>query len=103
MPEDIFFKVLKISFAFLPAVGGIGIFIFLFVKNRRLKILVANNRKGIRPDTFERLRETPCGWLVASLALHDLRKCEEHRSFSRKDWKDIRLTVLGLKRRKVHA
>lgn len=83
----------------LPAISAIGIFIQWKAKNKKLKILVARNKTKIRIDTFDQLTETLCGWVVADIALRELRKTEYYKSFSTANWKKIRIAVLGLKRK----
>lgn len=95
MPREIFIITIKTIFAILPLIGGIGILSQWKGKNKKLKIIVARNMKGIRLDTFERLKETPCGWVVADLALRELRKTENYKSFSKTDWKKIKRMVIG--------
>ena len=97
MPQDIFLFILKIIFAFSIVASGFGILFQWKTKSRRLKILIARNKRGIRLDTFKQIREYPCGWVMADVALRELRKTENHRSFSGEQWKDIRRTVLGIK------
>jgi hypothetical protein len=97
IPQEIFLIILKYFFVLLFMVSGIGIFFQWKLKNRKLKILIARNKKEIRLDTFEQFKETPCGWLVADVGLRELRKIEHYKSLSRKTWKKIRTAALGIK------
>jgi hypothetical protein len=100
IPQDIFYLILKILIACFPVYSGLSILLQYKAKNRKLKILIARNLNGIRPDTFEHIRGTPCGWIVADIALQELRKTEYHKSFSKKNWKEIRNAILFKKKNK---
>jgi len=97
IPLNLFIIILKILFVLIPLIISIGIFCQWKAKNRKLKTLILRNRKIIRVDTFENLRETPCGWVLVDIALRELRKNEIYKAFSKKQWKEIRNTVLGIK------
>jgi hypothetical protein len=99
IPQDIFLFILKIICVLLPVISAIGIFSQWKVKNRKLKILIARNKTMIRIDTFNQLKETLCGLVVADIALRELRKTEYYKSFSKTNWKKIRSAVLGLNSR----
>jgi len=97
IPINIFIIILKILFVLILLIISIGIFCQWKAKNRKLITLILRNKKIIRIDTFKNLRETPCGWVLADIALRELRKNEIYKAFSKKQWKEIRNTVLGIK------
>jgi len=102
VPLDIFLIVFKIICVILPLVGSINIFSKWKAKNKKIQILVARNRKGIRLETFDHLGKTFCGRLMVDLALRDLRKYEPYSSFTKPEWKEIKNTVFDKKAKKQH-
>jgi len=97
LPLEVFFIIFKFLCVILTAAGGIGIFSQWKSKNRKLKILIARNTKQLRLDTFEDLKESPCGRVIADIVLRELRKSENYKYISNANWKKIRSAVFEIK------
>jgi len=95
MPTGVFLEVVKILFAAVPAFLGVALLSQWKAKSRRMRILVARNRKVFRPDTFREMSRTLCGRLMVDLVLRDLRKTENHGRLSKAEWKEMRRKAFG--------
>jgi hypothetical protein len=100
IPMDIFLYILKILCVFFLALGGLSILGQWNAKNKKIKILAARNKNGIRPDTFKKVRSTFCGQLMVNLTLRDLRKTENYSSLSKAEWKEQKRRAKGAKAKK---
>jgi hypothetical protein len=105
LPMDIFLLIVKILVSIWSIAGGIIILSQWKMKLRKIPLLVARNKKNIRPDIFKKLNETLCGRLMVNAALSDLRKSENYRNLSNDEWMHCKAIVFEKakqKKRKNH-
>jgi hypothetical protein len=95
VPTDVFLMILKTIAALWCAAGGVVILFQWKSKARKMVILLARNKKELRPDTFKKLTGTLCGQLMARLTLADLRKTEVYRDLPDEEWNAAKRKVLG--------
>ena len=82
-------------FSIWSVAGGILLISQWKSKKRKIELLVARNRKQIRPDIFKKIGKTMCGQQMIDLALSDLRKTENYRNLTKDEWQLIEKNIYG--------
>jgi hypothetical protein len=80
-------------------IGSFTILAKYKIKVRQLILLEKRNSKDIRPDTFKMHLKTPCGQLLVSKVLAELRKSERYKNMTKNEWTRIERIVYKKKPR----
>jgi hypothetical protein len=97
IPADIFILLFRYLVVLWCIVGACTIISRYNIKKRQLAILIKRNKKEIRPDTFKAYLKTPCGQLLVSMAISNLRKTENYVNLSVAEWERVKHIVFRRK------
>jgi len=100
IPINVLLIIIKFVIIAYCLAGAITILSRYKIKLRQINILEKRNSKNIRPDTFKMHIKTPCGQVLVSKVLGDLRKTEQYKYLSNSEWKNI---IRSVYRRKIHS
>jgi hypothetical protein len=89
IPLNILIIILKYLLVMWCIIGAFAILAKYKIKIRQLIILKKRNGKEIRPDTFKIHLKTPCGKLLVSKVLAELKKSDQYANITKNEWDRI--------------
>ena len=90
LSRELFYIILKFLLAGILIAMAISLFCNWSANIRVIKVLTLRNQKEMQFDTFKKFNKTLCGMLIISYTLYELRKTDNYRNLSNKEWKNIK-------------